>query len=211
MCRIWTSISWSMCDHLGGMVDAAPAHVGDVQQAVDAAQVDERAEVGDVLDHALAELADFELGEQLLLLFGPLLLDQRPAADDDVPPRFVDLQHHALDGAADVVADVGRPADIDLAGRQEDVHADDVDQQAALDLAGDDAGDHVAFVDRLHDLHPGFDLVGLALAERDHAAGIIHRSGDVLDVLDQDLDDLADLGGSSPSSHSLRGIMPSLL
>ena len=43
------------------MVDAAPAHVGDVQQAVDAAQVDERAELGDVLDDALAELADLEL------------------------------------------------------------------------------------------------------------------------------------------------------
>ena len=59
-------------DHLRGMVDAAPAHVGDVQQAVDAAQVDERAELGDVLDHALAELADFQLGQQLGLLLGPL-------------------------------------------------------------------------------------------------------------------------------------------
>ena len=39
---------------------------------------------------------------------------------------------------ADVVADVGRPADVDLAGRQEDVDAD-VDEQAALDLAGDHA------------------------------------------------------------------------
>ena len=45
-------------DHVAGMVDPAPAHVGDVQQAVDAAQVDERAEVGDVLDRALANLAD---------------------------------------------------------------------------------------------------------------------------------------------------------
>ena len=44
-------------DHFGGMVDASPAHVGDVQQAVDAAQVDERAELGDVLDDALAALA----------------------------------------------------------------------------------------------------------------------------------------------------------
>ena len=35
---------------------------------------------------------------------------------------------------ADVIADVGGPADIDLAGRQKDVDAD-VDQQAALDLA----------------------------------------------------------------------------
>ena len=66
--------------------------------------------------------------------------------------------------AADVVADVGRAADVDLAGRQEDVHAD-VDQQAALDLARDHAGDDVAFVDGLHDLQPGLDLLGLALAE----------------------------------------------
>ena len=64
-------------DHLGGMVDAAPAHVGDVQQAVDAAQIDERAEVGDVLDHALAALADFQLGQELGLLLCPLLFDQR--------------------------------------------------------------------------------------------------------------------------------------
>ena len=85
--------------HLRRMADAAPAHVGDVQQAVDAAQVDERAEVGDVLDHALAELADFELLEQLRLLLGPLGLDQAAAADDDVAACFVDLEHEALDRA----------------------------------------------------------------------------------------------------------------
>ena len=73
---------------------------------------------------------------------------------------------------ADVVADVVRPADIDLAGRQEHVDAD-VDQQAALDLAGDLAGDDVALVDGLHDLHPLFDLLGLALAEDDHAAIVL--------------------------------------
>jgi hypothetical protein len=35
------------------MLDAAPGEIGDVQQAVDAAEVDERAVVGDVLDDAL--------------------------------------------------------------------------------------------------------------------------------------------------------------
>ena len=43
------------------MVDALPAHVGDVQQAVDAAEVDERAVVGDVLDHAFEDLAFLQL------------------------------------------------------------------------------------------------------------------------------------------------------
>ena len=107
---------------------------------------------------------------------------------------------------ADVLADVGRAADVDLAGRQEDVDAD-VDQQAALDLAGDAAGDDVAFVDGLHDLHPLFDLLGLALAEDDHAA-IVEPAVAIFDVFDEDADHLADfrLIGLFRSSHSLRGI-----
>ena len=36
----------------GRMVDAPPGDVGDMQQAVDAAQIDEGAVIGDVLDHA---------------------------------------------------------------------------------------------------------------------------------------------------------------
>ena len=122
-------------DHFRRMVDASPTHVGDVQQAVDAAEVHERAEIGDVLDHALAEVANLELRQELFLLFLPLGFDQRAAADDDVAPGLVDLEHQTLDRAADVIADVGRAADIDLAGGQEHVDAD-VDQQPALDLCG---------------------------------------------------------------------------
>ena len=44
-------------EHLGRVIDALVADVGDVEQAVDAAEVDERAIVGDVLDHALDHLA----------------------------------------------------------------------------------------------------------------------------------------------------------
>ena len=44
-------------EHLARVVDAAPAHVGDVEQAVDAAEVDERAVLGDVLDDALDDHA----------------------------------------------------------------------------------------------------------------------------------------------------------
>ena len=141
----------------------------------------------------LRRCADFQLGQQLGLLLGPLGLDQGPAADDDVAAGFVDLQHQRLDGPADVVADVGGAADIDLAGRQEDGHAD-VHQQPALDLAGGHAGDDVALMDRIHDRHPGLDLLGLALAERDHAAGIVDQAVDVFHVLDEDLDHLPRLG-----------------
>ena len=45
---------------LGRMVDAAPRDVGDVQQTVDAAEIDERAVIGDVLDDAVEDLAFLE-------------------------------------------------------------------------------------------------------------------------------------------------------
>src|SRR5882672_2088025 len=48
--------------------DAAPGHVGDVQQAVETVEVDERAEVGDVLDRALADIAGHHFAQQLLAL-----------------------------------------------------------------------------------------------------------------------------------------------
>src|SRR5262249_59045859 len=44
-------------DDLAWVVDAAPGHVGDVEQAVDATQIDEGAIVGDILDHAVDHLA----------------------------------------------------------------------------------------------------------------------------------------------------------
>src|SRR6185437_4768531 len=193
-------------DQLRGVADAAPTHVGDVQQPVDAAQVDERAELGDVLDRALAELADFQIAQQSRLLLGPFAFDQRAAADDDVAAGLVDLQHDALNGAADIVADVGRAANIDLAGRQQHVDAD-VDQQAALDFASGDSGHDVALVDALHDLLPGLDLFSLALAEADHA-GFVQAGLRVFDLLDQHLDRLTRLGRRLVFAPFVEGIVP---
>src|SRR3569623_2937339 len=78
------------------MADAAPAHVGNVEQTVDTAQIDEGAELGNVLDRALAELADFQIAQQARLFLGAFAFDQRAAADDDVATGLVDLQDDAL-------------------------------------------------------------------------------------------------------------------
>ena len=101
MCRICTSSSSSILTISDGVIDATPAHVRDVQQAVDAAQVDKGTKVGDVLDHTLAELADFQLFEQFRLLLAALGFNQAAAADDDVAASVVDFQHHALDRLAE--------------------------------------------------------------------------------------------------------------
>ena len=49
---------------LAGMVDPLPAHLADVDQTVDAAQIDERAEVLQTADGPLAELTGGELGRR---------------------------------------------------------------------------------------------------------------------------------------------------
>ena len=43
------------------MVYSSPAHIRDVQQAVQAAEIDEGAEVGDIFNDSLADLAYFNV------------------------------------------------------------------------------------------------------------------------------------------------------
>src|SRR5262249_50543277 len=88
-------------DDLAGVADAVPAHVGDVQQAVDAAEIDEGTEVGDVLDQPLANLADLDLGHELVFGLGPRVFQQLAARNDDVAALVIDLDDDGLDDTAD--------------------------------------------------------------------------------------------------------------
>jgi hypothetical protein len=199
MSSTFTSIGADVHD-LGGVADAAPRHVGDVEQAVEPAQVDEGAEVGDVLDHALADLPDEQLLHQRLALLLALGLEDHAARHHDVPAALVELDDLELVGLADEVLDVRDPAERDLRAGQEGVHAHQVDRDAALDLADERA------LDRrrprgLADLLPDPQEVGLLLGEDDDAVV-------VLEALQQDLDLFALLGGSLNSS---RATEPSLL
>ncbi len=101
------------------VVDALPAHVGDVQQAVDAAQVHERAVVGDVLDHAFAHFAFVQLADQLGALLGAGFFQDGAARDDDVAAAAVHLEDGERLVLAHQRADVAHRADVDLAARQE--------------------------------------------------------------------------------------------
>ena len=63
------------------MIDPAPGDVGDMQQAVDAAEIDERTVVSDVLDHAFAIWPSLRLGDDsLVTLFGAAILRERHGA-----------------------------------------------------------------------------------------------------------------------------------
>ena len=104
-------------DHLGGMAHTAPRHVGDVQQAIDAAQVHEHAEVSDVLDGSHADLTFFDVLEQLFLLTLTLLFEQLAARNHYVHTLRIDLDDPSPDRLADEIGDVVGAAQVDLRGR----------------------------------------------------------------------------------------------
>ena len=164
--------------NLGRMVDALPCHVGDVEQAVDAAQVDERAVIGDVLDDAVDNLALFELGHDLGALLGAGFLKHGAARDDDIAAPAIHFQD--LEGLRHVHQ--GRyvldRADIDLAAGKEGNGAVEIDGEAALDAIEDDAFDLLAGVELLLKLGPAILAAGLLAAEHRLASGIL----DALDI-----------------------------
>ena len=180
--------------NLGRVVDALPRHVGDVQEAVDAAQVDERAVIGDVLDDAVDNLALFELGHDLGALLGAGFLKHGAARDHDIAApaiHFQDLEglrhiherRHVLDRA-----------DIDLAARKECNGAVEIDREAALDAIEDYALNLLAGVELLLKLGPAILAACFLAAEHCLAGGI-------LDALDVDFHLVANPDGGRLPRH----------
>src|SRR5690606_10238852 len=77
---------------LGRVVHAAPRHVGDVQQPVNTAQIDEGAVFGDVLDHAVDHLTFVQVGDDLGALLGARFFQNGTARHDDIAAAAVHLQ-----------------------------------------------------------------------------------------------------------------------
>ena len=140
-------------DHFARVAEAAPAHVGDVEQAVHAIEVDERAEVGEVLDHALDGAADLDGVEKALPLFAALLLDEFAARKDDVFPVVVDLDDLEIVGVADELLEILGRNNVDLRAGEKRLDAD-VDDEAAFDDRLDLAFDEAVAVEDLDDLLP---------------------------------------------------------
>src|SRR5262249_20240119 len=102
-------------EHLGGMIDAPPRDIGDVQKTVDAAEIDECAVIGDVLDHAVDDLTLFEVLHQFLALFGARLFQHRAARHDDVAAAAIHFQDLEGLGLIHQWRDVADRPDVDLA------------------------------------------------------------------------------------------------
>ena len=172
--------------HFGRVIDPAPGDIGDVQQAVDAAEVDERTVIGDVLDDAVDDLTLFEVLHQFLALFGAGLFENRAARHHDVAAAAIHLEDLERLRIVHQRCDVADRADVDLRARQEGHCAVEIDGEAALDLVEDDAVDLLVVVEGLLELAPAF--LAARLVARQH--GFAER---ILDAVEKHLDLVADL------------------
>ena len=175
--------------HFRRMLQAAPRHVGDMQQAVDSAEIDERAVVRNILDRALEDHALFEHLQRLFLERGALALDHAAPRDHDVAARAVELKNLEAAALADVAIEISRRTQVNVRSRQERRHAD-IDLQAALDLAQDDAFDWGFVLERLFKFTPDLELLGLGVGQRHRAVlglSALEKNIDLVAFLDRDI------------------------
>ncbi len=131
------------------MRQASPGHVGDVQQAVQPAQVHERAVLGQVLHRAGQDRTLFQVLHGLIALDRILFVQDLLAAHHHIAALLVQLHDPDFDLLPLVRVQVAHGLGIHLRSRQEGLHAVDLHVQSALDALG-----HVA-------LHVGLVVEGL--------------------------------------------------
>ena len=172
-------------DDLRRVVDVLPGQLGNVDQTVNTAEIDESAEVDDGGHHAFTDLTLLELGQEGLADLGLGLLKVLAAGQNHVVTVLVELKDLGLDLLTDVRGEVADTTHLNEGGRQEATQTD-VDDEAALDGFDDGAlNDAVSFLDLL-DVAPGALVLGTLLGQNQTAFLVF--LGD-----DKGLDGVADL------------------
>src|SRR3954447_8048689 len=172
-------------DHLGRVVDALVGNVGDVEQAIDPAEIDESAVVRDVLDHALDHLALGKVLDEADALLGAGLFEDRAARHHDIAAAAVHLENLERLRKIHQRPDVAHRADVDLRAGQEGDCAAEIDGEPALHPAKDHAFHTIAGGEFLFELVPrGFTACAVARQHR--------FAGRILDAVDVNLDLVAD-------------------
>ncbi len=190
------------------VVDVLPGQLRDVDETVDAAEVDEGTEVDDRGDDALADLALGELGEEVLADGRLGLLEPGTARQDHVVAVLVELDDLGFDLLTDVRVEVAHAAHLDQRRRQEAAQTD-VHDQAALDDLDDGAFDDAVLGLDLLDVAPGA-LVLCALLGQDESTFLVLLLED--EGFDTSPTETTSLGSTSCLMESSReGMTPSVL
>ena len=164
--------------HLCRMADASPGYIGDMQQTVYAAEIDERTVIGDVFHRALDDLFFLKARHERGPLFGPPLLEHSPPGDDDIAAAPIHLQDLEQLRLVHQRADVAHRSHIHLAAGKERDRAVEIDREAALHATENDTRHARLIVECLLDADPAFLAPRLVAGEY----GFAERVLDTLDI-----------------------------
>lgn len=167
----------------GGVVDAAPRHIGDMEKAVDTAEVDESAVVGDIFDLSVEDLAFLEFVEGVLFEGFAFFFEEGATRKDDIGAFFVELDDFEFVALSDQFVEVTNRAEVDLGAGEEGFDAD-IDGEAAFDTLNDDTFDDLVFFAGFGDLFPDLELVSFFFG--DTAMAVV-----VFEDFDEDIDLIA--------------------
>ena len=162
-------------DHFRRMPNALPGHIGNVQQAVDAAKIQERTIVGEVLDHTLDDCAFLETIDQVFALSCEFVFNDRTARNHQVVAATIELDDLELEILAFEIARIAHRTHVDQRARQECPDAVDADGETTLDLAGNLA-DHIFLgLAGLFQLVPDTGALGLFAREAGFSEAVLDR------------------------------------
>lgn len=175
--------------------EAAPSHVGDMEQAVHPAKVDERPEVGEVFHRTGDHRAHFRAVHELLAFLAALLLNEFAAAEHDIFAIVVEFDDFEVVGIADELVEILGWDDVDLRRREKRFDTD-VDEQAAFDHGFDAAFDDAFVFENFADFVPVLAVGGFLLRKDDHAFVIFEADEKHLDfIADGDFGWVVEFGG----------------
>src|SRR5439155_18957485 len=169
--------------------DASPREIGDVQQSIDAAQIDERAVIGDVLDDALDDRAFGERRQKLFALLAQALFEHRAPGDDDVVPLAIELDDLEFEMLVFVRRCVLDRTNVDERSWQKRADAVDHHGQPALHLVGHETGYDRALLHRGFEVMPRLEALRLVARQSRCAVAVFDRfdrNGDEIAGLDFD-------------------------
>ena len=138
------------------MIDSLPGDVGNVQQTVNAAEVNERTVIGNVLDNAFQNGTFLQGVNEFGTRFGAGFFQNDAAGNNDVASDLVHLQNLERLRNAHQRRNIADRTNINLRAGQEGNGAVEVNGKAAFDAAEDNAVDSFAGVKAFFQILPNF-------------------------------------------------------
>src|SRR5690554_3629318 len=167
------------------MLDALPGHISDVQQAVNTAQIYERAVVGQVLDDTL-DFQTFSQGfQQSFTLLAVFSFQNGAAGNNHVVTLLVQLDNLELEFFVLQVRGIANRTNVYQGAWQEGTDTGQINSETTFDLAVDDAFNHFFIFEGLLKYLPGLSALGLLTGQ----AGFTET---VFNCIESHVDNVAD-------------------